>query len=106
MTQAPAPVLSDSTQALCAALILMVPLAAAGLALTQAGLGRSRSAAHAMLGSMCAIAVAALAYFVFGWSWQGLPGGPSHAIAAAGKSWHWVGGGPLFFCGRGGAGTG
>ena len=53
MTQATAPVLSDITQALCAALILMVPLAAAGLALTQAGLGRSRSAAHAMLGSLC-----------------------------------------------------
>ena len=83
MTQPPAPVLSDISQALCAALILMVPLAAAGLALTQAGLGRSRSAAHAMLGSICVLAVAALAYFVFGWSWQGLPGGPSHEIGRA-----------------------
>ena len=99
MTQAPAPVLSDITQALCAALILMVPLAAAGLALTQAGLGRSRSAAHAMLGSICAAAVAVLAYFVFGWSWQGLPGGPSHAIAVAGKAWNWIGAEPFFLGG-------
>ena len=99
MTQAPVPVLSDSTQALCAALILMVPLAAAGLALTHAGLGRSRSAAHAMLGSICAVAVAALAYFAFGWSWQGLPGGPSHAIAAAGKPWNWIAAEPFFFGG-------
>jgi Amt family ammonium transporter len=104
MTQAPVPVLSDGTQALCAALILMVPLAAAGLALTQAGLGRSRSAAHAMLASMCAVAVAALVYFAFGWSWQGLPGGPSHEFTVAGKVWNWIGAGPFFLAGPAGAG--
>ena len=67
MTQPQAP-LSDGTQVLCAALILLIPLAAAGLALTHAGMGRSRSAAQAMLGSMCAIGVATLAYFVCVWS--------------------------------------
>jgi Amt family ammonium transporter len=91
--------LSDIAMALCAALILIVPLAAAGLALIHAGLGRSRSAAHSMLGSVCAIAVAVLAYFVCGWSWQGLPGGPAHAFTAAGKAWNWIGSEPFFFRG-------
>ena len=34
--------------ALCLSFILLVPLAIAGLALINTGLGRSRSAAHAM----------------------------------------------------------
>ena len=99
MTQAQAPVLSDVTQALCTALILMVPLAAAGVALTHAGLGRSRSAAHAMLSSLCVVSVAGLAYFVCGWSWQGLPGGTSHVFTAAGKVWNWIGAEPFFLGG-------
>jgi len=99
MIQVQASELPDISQALCSALILMVPLAAAGLALTHAGLGRSRSAAHAMLGAMCAIGAAVLAYFVCGWSWQGQPGGPSHAIALAGKSWNWIGAEPFFLGG-------
>jgi len=99
MTQVQAPVLSDLAQALCAALILLVPLAAAGLALTHAGLGRSRSAAHAMLGSMCVVALAALAYFAFGCAWQGFAWGPAHAFTLAGKTWSWIGAGPFFFRG-------
>ena len=99
MTQAPAPELSDIAQALCAALILMVPLAAAGLALIHAGLGRSRSAAHAMLGAVLAVAVAALAYFVCGYSWQGFPGRPAHAFTVAGKAWSWIGAEPFFLRG-------
>src|ERR1019366_2000788 len=98
MTQPQAP-LSDVTQVLCAALILLIPLAAAGLALTHAGMGRSRSAAQAMLGSMCAIGVATLAYFVCGWSWQGLVGGPSHVFTVGGKTWNWIGAEPFFFGG-------
>jgi ammonium transporter, Amt family len=91
--------MSEIAQALCAALILMVPLAAAGLALTHAGLGRSRSAAHAMLASVCVIAVAALAYFVCGYSWQGGDGQPAHVFTAAGKAWNWIGAEPFFFRG-------
>ena len=67
-----------------------MPLAGAGIALINTGLGRSRSAAHAMLASLCVMATAALAYFVFGFSWQGFPGMPAHAIAAGGKSWNWL----------------
>ena len=40
--------------------ILLIPLAAAGLALIHQGLGRSRSAAHAMLATLCAMGVAAI----------------------------------------------
>ena len=91
MMQAQLPALSESTQALCAALILAIPMALAGLALTHAGLGRSRSAAHAMAGAVCVIATAALAYFVCGWSWQGYPGQPAHVFTAGTRSWNWIG---------------
>lgn len=73
--------LSEIAAAVCAALILLAPLAIAGLALMNAGLGRSRSAAHAMLGSVAVTAVAALVYVVFGYCWQGPPG----------RSWSWIG---------------
>ena len=99
MTQAQAPVWSDITQALSAALILMVPLAGAGLALIHAGLGRSRSAAHALLSSVCVIAVAELVYFVCGYSWQGSPGQAAHVITLAGKTWNWIGAEPFFLRG-------
>jgi len=91
MTQPLAPVLSDVAQALCAALVLMVPLAAAGMALFHTGLGRSRSAAHAMLGAVLVVAVAALAYFVCGYSWLGWPGRPGHVLMIGGKAWGWLG---------------
>ena len=54
--------------ALCLILILLVPFAIAGLALINAGLGRSRSAAHAMTTSLSAIGVALITYFIVG-SW-------------------------------------
>src|SRR5450631_2439254 len=101
MTQAQVPVLAESAQALCAALILAIPLAMAGLALTHAGLGRSRSAAQAMAGALCVTATAVLVYFVCGWSWQGYPGQPSHVFTAAGKTWNWIGAEPFFLGGLG-----
>ena len=97
--QAQVPVLSDMAQALCAVLILQIPLAAAGLALIHTGLGRSRSAAHAMMGSVCVAGAAVLTYFVCGWSWQGFDGGPAHAFTLAGKAWNWIGAGPFFLRG-------
>ena len=54
--------------ALCLIFILLVPFAIAGLALINAGLGRSRSAAHAMTTSLSAIGVALITYFIVG-SW-------------------------------------
>lgn len=59
--------------ALCLTFTLMVPLAIAGLALINTGLGRSRSAAHAMTSSLCVICVAVLVYFAWGYAVQGYP---------------------------------
>ncbi len=67
---------------LCILCIFLVPFALAGLALINTGLGRSRSSAHSMMASLCVIAVAALVYFVCGFSWQGFGGGPAHYVSA------------------------
>ncbi len=91
--------MTDLAQALCGALILLVPLAGGGLALMNSGLGRSRSAAHAMLAPLCAMAVAMLVYFVCGWSWQSFPGRPAHAVVLSGKSWNWIASEPFFLRG-------
>lgn len=58
----------QSSFALCLVFTLLVPFAIAGLALINTGLGRSRSAAHAMTGSLCVVAVAVFMYFIVG-SW-------------------------------------
>jgi Amt family ammonium transporter len=52
-----------------------------------------------MLGAVLVVAVAALAYFVCGNSWQGFPGRPEHAFPVAGKAWGWIGAGPFFLRG-------
>ncbi|MGH9358405.1 MAG: ammonium transporter, partial [Terriglobia bacterium] len=93
------PPLSSISAALCVVFILLVPLAGVGLSLINTGLGRSRSAAHSILASLCIIAVAALAYFAFGFAWQGYIGEPAHVLTLAGKGWNWLGAGPFFFIG-------
>ena len=91
------PPLPEGNATLCVLLTLLVPFAAAGLALINTGLGRSRSAAHAMMASLCVIAVAAAVYFAFGFSWQGFAGGPAHVCTIGGKPWNWIASEPLFF---------
>lgn len=59
--------------ALCLGFTLLVPFAIAGVALINAGLGRSRNAAHAMTSALCVICVAVLVYFVCGFAIQGYP---------------------------------
>lgn len=76
---------------LCLFCIMLTPLAAAGLALIHQGLGRSRSAAHAMLATMCAVGVSAMVFVLFGSSWAGYAWGPAHTIAVAGVRWNWLG---------------
>ena len=93
--------MTELAQALCGVLVLLVPLAGAGLALMNSGLGRSRSAAHAMLAPLCVMAVAMLVYFVCGWSWQSFPGRPAHGVVLAGKSWNWIASDPFFLQGLG-----
>ena len=72
-------------------LVLLVPFAAVGLALINTGLGRSHSAAHLMLGSLCAFAVACGVYFVFGFAWQGYIGMPSHTHAGGRQALEFAG---------------
>jgi Amt family ammonium transporter len=84
---------------LCLLFSLLVPLAGLGLASINAGLGRSRSAAHVMLASLSVMAVAALVYFVCGFAWQGFPGLPAHVFVFAGKPWNWLAAGPFFLRG-------
>ena len=96
MTNLPAPTLSEGASVVCVFCIFLVPLAAGGLALLNAGLGRSRSAAHTMLASVCILSVAAIAYFVCGFAVQGFAGQPTHILRAGGQRWDWIGAGPFF----------
>jgi Amt family ammonium transporter len=76
--------------------ILLVPFAAAGLALIHQGLGRSRSAAHAMLATLCALAVSAIVFVLFGSAWAGSVGAATHSFTAGGAHWDWLGAAPFF----------
>lgn len=86
---------------LCLLCIMLVPLAAAGMALIHQGLGRSRSAAHAMLAVLCALGISAIVFVVFGSAWAGFAGGPVHSIAACGAHWDWLGNATVFPTGIG-----
>lgn len=61
----------QSAFALCLALILLTPLAIAGLSMINVGLGRSRSAAHTMTSCLCSVGIAMLVYFGWGFAIQG-----------------------------------
>jgi Amt family ammonium transporter len=91
--------LSDASSVLCVLLVFMVPMACVGLALVNTGLGRSRSAAHAMLSSLCVCSVAAIVYVIIGFSFQGTPGGQAHVFAIGGKTWNWIAAEPFFLRG-------
>jgi Amt family ammonium transporter len=95
----PGPVPDTPAWAVCLLSVLLVPLAMAGLALINNGLGRSRSAAHAMLASLCVTSVAFIAYVVCGFSWAGFAGGPSHLLSLGGKPWNWIAAQPFFLRG-------
>lgn len=88
--------LSENQTVLCIAFLLAAPLATAGLALTTAGLGRSRNAAHAMMAALCVMAVAATMYFICGAAIQGFPDEPSKVLTLGGKAWSWAGNGKFF----------
>jgi Amt family ammonium transporter len=89
--------LSEMQSVLCMVCLLIAPLAPAGLALINTGLGRSRNAAHSMMTAICVIAVAACSYFVLGRCWQGSAGEASLAISMGGRSWDWIGAARPFF---------
>ncbi len=97
------PVLSEAAFALVLALLLVAPLALAGLALINTGLGRSRSAAQSLLGNLAIVAVAVIALALAGATFAGTMGGAGHVFHLAGKPWNWLGAGPLFLSGLGAA---
>jgi Amt family ammonium transporter len=89
---------------LCLCLIALTPLIVAGLALIHQGLGRSRSAAHTMLATLCAVAIAAVVFVVLGSAWAGFAGGYAHILTVRGVAWDWLGAEPFFADGLRGPG--
>jgi len=57
----------------------------------NSGLGRSRTAAHALMGTLMVAGTAAIAYAVCGFAWQGVAGRPGYAFLVGGKQWGWIG---------------
>ncbi len=90
----------ETSFALVLGLLLLAPLAIAGVALVNTGLGRSRSAAQSLLGSLVVISTAVIAFAIVG---SAIAAGTSgdHIFHLAGKAWNWAGAGPLFLKGFG-----
>ncbi len=62
--------MSETALALTLFMLALTPLAIAGLALVNTGLGRSRSAAQSLLGSMVVAATAMLSFAAVGGAWR------------------------------------
>ena len=95
----PPATMTESAFVLVLVSLLMAPLAIAGVALINTGLGRSRSAAQSLLGSLAIVAVAAIAFALIGATLTGTQGGASHIFHLAGMPWNWLGKGPYFLGG-------
>jgi Amt family ammonium transporter len=93
------PAMSEAVFALAFALILLAPLAIAGVALINAGLGRSRSAAQALLGNLALAAIAVTVFALVGASFAGTLGTTEATVRVAGKSWGAIGLAPLLLHG-------
>ncbi len=93
----PAPTLSESLFAFTLVLLFAAPLAIAGVALTNTGLGRSRSAAQAFLGNLAIVAVAVIVFALLGAALAGDPSSASRVFHLAGQPWSWIGSGPSPF---------
>ncbi len=95
--------MSEAAFALTLALLLLAPLAIAGVALINTGLGRSRSAAQSLLGNLGIAAIAAIVFAFVGASLSGVVSGTGIGFYAAGKPWGWIGSGPFLLGGFGSA---
>ncbi len=91
--------MTETQTIFCVLFLMLAPLAGAGLALMNAGLGRTRNAAHSMMAALCVIAVAACTYFICGRAFQGYAGGAAHVLAIARQPWDWLGAEPWLFHG-------
>jgi ammonium transporter, Amt family len=85
--------------AVAIALLLVAPLALAGLSLINAGLGRSRSAAHSMLGSLAIATASVLGFALVGAAIAAPALGSGHVFNLSGKPWSWAGTGPWLLSG-------
>ena len=94
---------SEAATVLVLVLLLVAPLAIAGLALINTGLGRSRSAAQALLGNLAIVAVTTIVFALVGAAQVGSSTGAGHILHLAGKPWNWLGKGPFFLIGLGSA---
>ena len=88
----------ETSFALALGLLLVAPLAIAGVALVNTGLGRSRSAAQSLLGSLVVISTAVIAFAMAGSVITTFTAG-DHVFHIAGKPWDWCGAGALFLSG-------
>jgi Amt family ammonium transporter len=96
--------MTEAVFSLTLALLFLAPLAIAGVALINTGLGRSRSAAQALLGNLAILAVSAIVFALVGASLAGgLPGGRGLTFHADGTAWEWLHVGPLMLGGLGSA---
>ena len=96
--------MSEANLLLALAFLMIAPLALAGLALINTGLGRSRSAAQALLGNLLMLAVAVVCFALLGASIAGIPlAGQGVTLQLAGKSWHLFGLAPFALSWLGGA---
>jgi Amt family ammonium transporter len=93
----------ETSFALTLGFLLIAPLAIAGLALINAGLGRSRSAMQSLLGSLVVISTAMIAFALVG---SVIAAGASgdHVFHLGGRAWNWAGASPWFLSGFGMAG--
>jgi Amt family ammonium transporter len=94
-----APPLTEVSLALTLPLLLLSSLAIAGIALVNAGLGRSRSAAQSMLGSLAMISIAAIVFALVGATIADGTAGSGHVFHFSGKPWNWAGTGPIALSG-------
>ena len=98
------PALSMPMFAVTLCLLLVAPLALAGVALINTGLGRSRSAAQSLLGSLMIVAVTAIVFAVVGAAFTGVAGALGHSFDISGKPFDWLGSGRLLLGGLDSAG--
>jgi Amt family ammonium transporter len=79
-------------------LMLIAPLAIAGVAVINVGLGRSRSAAQSMLGALVVISTAVIAFAVVGFA-VSAETAKDFVFHIAGKPWDWAGEGHFLLSG-------
>jgi len=103
MIPIPEAAMSETVFAFTLALLLLAPLAIAGMALVNTGLARSRSAAQALLGYLALWAVTAIGFALVGASFAGTLKTHEIVLHAGGKTWSVLGLDPWLLHGLGSA---